>query len=65
MREEVMETIVMIFLAITFIVALIIIGAFSYVDGKGDIIQDLCTRHQYDFCEVVEHKTEYILKKDF
>ena len=65
MREDIMEAIIMIVLAIAFIVVLIIIGAFSYVDGKCDVIQELCTRHQYDFCEVVEHETEYRLKKDF
>lgn len=27
------------------------------------MVQELCVKQQYDFCEIVEHKPEYRLKR--
>lgn len=49
-----------------FIVALLLslIGLFFYgleLEGRQNVVQELCTRQQYDFCEVA--RIEYKLKE--
>jgi hypothetical protein len=39
------------------------IGLIAHVNARVGLIQELCTKKQYDFCEVVEHKTKYRLKE--
>lgn len=41
-----------------------LIGFYYYGEGQTDMIQELCTKQQYDFCEIVEHKPEYRLKRE-
>lgn len=42
---------------------LIFLGIITDIKAREELIQELCTKKQYDFCEVVEHKTEYRLKE--
>ena len=44
------------------VIALLTFGL-GYVKSEDDLIQKLCTKQQYDFCEVIEQKPEYKLKE--
>lgn len=35
----------------------------GYSKGEDNLVQKLCTKQQYDFCEVIEPKPEYKLKE--
>ena len=36
----------------------------GYDYGQDNMVQELCAKQQYDFCEIVEHKPEYRLKRE-
>ena len=36
----------------------------GYDYGQDNMLQELCTKQQYDFCEVANQKTVYKLKGD-
>lgn len=43
----------------------IIVAIYSFImheKGKMSLVQDLCTKQQYDFCEVAKQKIEYKLR---
>lgn len=45
------------------VIGLFIIGFTWCCKGEEAIVQELCTRHQYDFCEVIESTPTYKLKE--
>ena len=60
MIKELSDTIV----AVACCLLIIIVALrFGYTTGEGSLIQKLCTKQQYDFCEVIEQKPEYKLKE--
>ena len=68
MRKEIIEqliaavTIILIVLGIAYVVSLLLLHINDYEEtGKQKLVQELCTRQQYDFCEVQE--TIYKLKE--
>ena len=63
MKEDLADTIFGFVICIGIIVIALLIFRLGYVKGKDDLIQKLCTKQQYDFCEAIEQKPEYKLKE--
>ena len=63
MKEELADTIVCFAIGFLILVAAAIVLGIGYSMGEDNLIQKLCTRQQYDFCEVIEQKPEYKLKE--
>lgn len=63
MTEEIVDTILGFIVCIGIFVIILIIYGFAYSNGEDNLIQKLCTKQQYDFCEVIEQKPEYKLKE--
>lgn len=61
--KDIIDTAVATCVLIVILFTHMFIGLISHVNAKEELIQELCTKKQYDFCEVVEHKTEYRLKE--
>ena len=49
-------------MAITLLIGLAICAAEDKSEGKQELIQELCEKQLYDFCEVVEQKPIYRMK---
>lgn len=63
MTEEIANTILGFIVCIGIFVIILLIYGFAYSTGEDSLIQKLCTKQQYDFCEVIEQKPEYKLKE--
>ena len=63
MKKDLADTIFCFVVCIGIIVIALLIFELGYVKGENDLIQKLCTKQQYDFCEVIEQKPEYKLKE--
>lgn len=63
MKESLVDTIVCYVFGLLIIIMIVIIYGMGYFNGEDNLIQKLCTQQQYDFCEVIEQKTEYKLKE--
>lgn len=63
MKEDLADTIVCIAIGLLILIAVFIFLGIGYSMGEDDLIQKLCTRQQYDFCEVIKQKPEYKLKE--
>ena len=61
--KEIAESIVYLIFGIGLLILYLVIFGLGWSYGKDDLIQKLCTKQQYDFCEVVEQKHEYKLKE--
>ena len=48
-----------------FIVAIIAVFFSGYQSGRQQIVNKLCNKSEYDFCQQVSEKKIYELKKDF
>ena len=48
-----------------FIAATIAVFFSSYQRGRQQIVNELCNKSEYDFCQQVSEKKIYELKKDF
>lgn len=44
------------FVIVSFITAILLLIGFSYETGKSDLINELCSKQQYDFCIVDTYK---------
>jgi len=62
MIKDIITTLSAFGLLVFCIIGLVIIGFTWYCKGQTAIVQELCTRQQYDFCEVVKTETEYKLR---
>lgn len=69
MSKEIIEnimvviTVVLIVVGISYVISLLMLNINAYKEeGKRQLIQELCTRQQYDFCET--KKIIYTLKED-
>ena len=56
MKEELADTIVCIAICLLIIIIVAIGYVFGYLNGEDSLIQKLCTKQQYDFCEVIEQE---------
>ena len=63
MKEDLADTILGFVVCIGIVVIILIVYGFGYCNGEDNLIQKLCSRQQYDFCEVIEQKPEYKLKE--
>lgn len=63
MTEEIADTILGFIICLCIFTIILIIYGFAYSIGEDNLIQKLCTKQQYDFCEVIEQKPEYKLKE--
>lgn len=63
MREEIKEKIFGVAVAILTFLLFYMIGLLGYNIGKDNIVQKLCEKQQYDFCEIKYAKTYYKLKE--
>ena len=63
MIKDIITTLSAFGLLVFCIIGLVIICFTWYCKGQTAIVQELCTRQQYDFCEVVKNETEYKLKE--
>lgn len=63
MSKEIADTILGFIVCVGICVIILIIYGFAYSNGEDNLIQELCTQKQYDFCEVIEQKPEYKLKE--
>ena len=61
--KDIIDTAVGICVLIVILFTHMFIGLIAHINAREGLIQELCTKKQYDFCEVVEHKTEYRLKE--
>lgn len=61
--NEISDTILGFMICIGIFVIILIFYGFAYSNGEDNLIQQLCTQQQYDFCEVIEQKPEYKLKE--
>lgn len=64
MVEDIANTIVTSCVILVVVLLMSFIGVYYYEEGQTDMVQELCTKQQYDFCEIVEHKPEYRLKRE-
>lgn len=48
-----------------FIAAIIAVFFSGYQSGRKQMIDELCNKSEYDFCQQVSEKKIYELKKDF
>ena len=48
-----------------FIAAIIAVFFSSYKRGRQQIVNELCNKSEYDFCQQVSEEKIYELKKDF
>ena len=64
MVEDIVNTIVTGCVVSVVVSIMSFIGFYYYGEGQTDMVQELCAKQQYDFCEIVEHKPEYRLKKE-
>lgn len=63
MKKDLADTIVCLAIGLLILIAVFIFLGIGYNIGEDDLIQKLCTKQQYDFCEVIEPKPEYKLKE--
>lgn len=63
MTKDITDTILGFIVCIGIFVITLIFYGLGYLNGEDNLIQKLCTQNQYDFCEVIEQKTEYKLKE--
>ena len=63
MIKDIVSTLSAFGLLVFCIIGLVIIGFTWYCKGQTAMVQELCTRHQYDFCEVAEHNIIYKYKE--
>lgn len=63
MKEDLADIIVCIAIGLLILIAVFIFLGIGYSIGEDDLIQELCNKKQYDFCEVIEQKPEYTLKE--
>ena len=63
MKEDLADTIVCFAIGLLILIVGFIVLGIGYDMGEDSLIQKLCTQQQYDFCEVIEQKTEYKLKE--
>ena len=63
MSEALADTIVCYTIGLLILIVVAIGLGVGYSIGEDGLIQKLCTKQQYDFCEVIEQKTEYKLKE--
>lgn len=63
MKEDLADTIVCFAIGFLILIVAAIGLVVGYSMGEDNLIQKLCTRQQYDFCEVIEQKPEYKLKE--
>ncbi len=63
MKEDIVNTIVYSIFMIGLLVLCLILFGLGYFQGEDNLIQNLCTQQQYDFCEPIEQKTEYKFKE--
>ena len=61
MKEYLSDTIFGFVVCIGICVIALLIFGLGYVKGEYNLIQKLCTKQQYDFCEVIKNKPEYKL----
>lgn len=64
MVEDIANTIVTGCVMLVVVLIMSFIGFYYYEEGQTDMVQELCAKQQYDFCEIVEHKPEYRLKRE-
>jgi hypothetical protein len=63
MKEDLADTIVCLAIGLLILIVGSIVFGTGYSLGEDNLIQKLCTRQQYDFCEVIKQKPEYKLKE--
>lgn len=61
--KEIADSIVYFIFGIGLLILCLVLFGFGYSNGEDNLIQKLCTKQQYDFCEVIENKPEYKLKE--
>ena len=64
MVEDIVSTIVTGCVMLVVVLIMLFIGFYYYEKGQTDMVQELCVKQQYNFCEIVEHKPEYRLKRE-
>lgn len=64
MVEDIANTIVAGCVMLVVMLLMCFVGFYYYEEGQSDMVQELCVKQQYDFCEIIEHKPEYRLKRE-
>lgn len=62
MKEDLADTIFCYTIGLLILIVAAIGLGVGYSIGEDDLIQKLCNKQQYDFCEVIKQKPEYKLK---
>lgn len=61
--KEIAYTIFIFVFGIGLLLFCLILYGLGYSNGEDNLIQKLCTKQQYNFCEAIEQNPEYKLKE--